>query len=101
MTTNRFTAACALLPLLAGSLTAADPKPEPTIVRFGKGGWDAAKWKPARLANQAKPKPFTQLDGALGTTKDTFTADEYGREVDNALLLHDLGTAEAEVEVAF
>jgi hypothetical protein len=70
-----------------------------TVIKFDKGGWDAAQWTPARMANQAEAKRLVQLDGAIGTTMDTFTRADYGAETDNAILLYDLGTTEAEIAV--
>ena len=70
-----------------------------TVISFARGAWDPAKWTPARLANQAAPPPFAQLEGAIGTTMDTFTRDDYNAERDNSILLYDLGATEAEFAV--
>jgi len=70
-----------------------------TVIRFDKGVWDTAKWTPARMANQAEAKVLVQLDGAVGTTMETFSKADYNAEVDNAILLYDLGTTEVEIAV--
>lgn len=70
-----------------------------TTISFAAGAWDPARWTAARLANQGAPKAFTQLDGAIGTTMETFTPADYNAETDNALLLYDLGATEAEIAV--
>src|SRR4051794_18084404 len=107
MTANRPALAPARLLLalaglsLAPALTPGEKAPGPQVIRFGKGAWDPAGWKPVRLANQKEPVSFARQEGALATTLATFTAADYGREADNAILIHDLGTAEAEVEVDF
>jgi len=83
--------------LCAAALGAEEAKV--TVIKFDEGAWDAAKWTPARMANQAEAKELVQLDGAVGTTMDTFSKADYGAEVDNAILLYDLGTTEAEIAV--
>lgn len=70
-------------------------------MKFTKGSWDPAKWTPARMANQEHARNLVQLDGAVGTTLQTFTQADYNAETDNAILLYDLGTTEAEVAVTF
>ena len=70
-----------------------------TVIKFEKDAWDPAQWTPVRMANQAEAKALVQLDGAIGTTMETFTRADYGTETDNAILLYDLGTTEAEVAV--
>ncbi|MHB0937628.1 MAG: hypothetical protein ACYC6A_14670 [Armatimonadota bacterium] len=72
-----------------------------TVIKFDKGAWDPAKWTPVRMANQAEAKTLVQLDGAIGTTLDTFTKADYGAETDNAIALYDLGATEAEIAVTF
>lgn len=86
--------ACCLcaLPLLAEETNV-------TTIKFEKGAWDPAKWTPVRMANQAEAKTLVQLDGAVGTTMETFTRADYNAETDNAILLYDLGTTEAEIAV--
>jgi len=70
-----------------------------TVIKFDKGAWDAAKWTPVRMANQAQMKTLVQLDGAVGTTTDTFSKADYNAETDNAISLYDLGVTEAEIAV--
>jgi len=82
-----------LLPLMAAE------EAKMTVISFRQGAWDPAQWTPARLANQAEAKAFVQLDGGIGTTAETFTRNDYHAETDNAILLHDLGTGEAEIAV--
>jgi len=70
-----------------------------TVIKFTEGAWDPAQWTPARMANQAEAKRLVQLDGAVGTTLETFSKADYNAEVDNAIALYDLGTTEAEIAV--
>ena len=71
------------------------------VIRFAPGAWDKTQWTPIRMANQEQVKKFVQLDGAIGTTMETFTAADYQAETDNAILLYDLGATEAEFAVTF
>jgi len=89
--------------LTAAAVSAADQQANPaaTVISFAKGGWDSAKWTPVRMANQARTNVFAQLDGAIGTTMETFSKADYGAETDNAIMLYDLGTNEVEVAVTF
>ena len=94
----------ALLIVVAALLIACGAQAEeakPITIRFAKGAWDPAKWTPARQINQAAPFTLSQLDGAIGTTAATFTREDYNAERDNAILLYDLGTTEAQVDVTF
>lgn len=100
-----------LLVLLTGGLLAlsvcdgAEPKAAPAAavrtIRFARGEWDKASWTPVRLANQAKAVEFAQVEGGIGTTPETFTRKDYAAETDNAILLQDLGSTEAEISVTF
>lgn len=88
--------------LCAQSLATADdksltPSPAPTVIRFAAGKWDKTKWTQLRMANQSQAKTFVQLDGAIGTTKETFHRKDYNAETDNSILLYNLGSPEAEI----
>lgn len=72
-----------------------------TLIRFAAGAWDREKWTPVRMANQEQAKTFVQQDDGIATTMETFSGEDYSAERDNAILLYDLGTPEAEVEVSF
>jgi hypothetical protein len=73
----------------------------PALTRFTAGGWDPAQWTGVRMANQPSPKAIVQLKDGIGTTGETFSNDDYAKECDNALLLHDLHAPDAEIEVTF
>jgi len=94
-----------IIALSGTSLIADEGKPAKEagerIIKFEKGGWDAAKWTPLRMANQAQAKTFVQMDGGIGTNMQTFNRDDYKAETDNAIMLYDLGTTEAEIAVTF
>lgn len=91
-----------LLCLGALLLLAAEAAPQETkmtVIKFDKGAWDATKWTPVRMANQPQAKTLVQMDGAIGTTLDTFSKADYNAETDNAISLYDLGVTEAEIAV--
>ena len=53
------------------------------------------------MLNQDKPFALVQLPDGIGTTAETFAPEDYSKERDNALLLHDTGLDEYEVELTF
>jgi len=95
----------AVLCLIAGAIDAAEPeKPQDKaarVIRFAAGSWDKGEWTAVRMANQAHVYTFAQLDGAIGTTMQVFNRSDYKAETDNAILLYDLGSTDAEFAVRF
>jgi len=98
---------CIVILLCLGAATStswsAQPQTQPvaTTIKFDKGAWDNSKWTAVRMANQPEAKKFLQLDGAIGTTMATFNRADYAAETDNAILLYDLGSPEAEFSITF
>jgi hypothetical protein len=105
MRTPHFTSALLLLVVLlcgrAFAQTNTEMEPGTTTISFARGAWDTAKWKPVRMANQTEPRVFVQFDKAIGTTLKSFGDTDYQHESDNAIMLYDLETAEAEIEMTF
>ena len=86
-----------MLACLASITKAADEAT--TTISFASGKWNPAQWTSIRLPNQEKAVPLIQNPNSIGTTKDSFSEVDYGKEQDNALSLYDTGTLEGQIEV--
>jgi hypothetical protein len=78
-----------------------EPASAGQTMRFSPGGWNPKVWMAIRMPNQGQAVPFQQKAQSIGTTMESFSKEDYGKERDNALLLYDTKLDDLELELTF